>query len=218
MLLTMLAATVVLGRQIDTWPINKSIDPKAPKQVWSMLIDAESEGQNHHATFELSRVTKSASTAKIIETFSWDKLTVDDIEGEEIPAWDATVDKNGAILKMEGDTEDSYRRMLAPLNFVYPDHPVAEGDKWKIEVKPVGTGANLTYAYEAQRKEIVDDTNTLVIAVKITEEGKEPITGTGFWWLSKVGKVIKFEMKLENWIVPMAGSEVTNVIIRGKAK
>ena len=128
------------------------------------------------------------------------------------------MDKNGAILKMEGDTEDSYRRMLAPLNFVYPDHPVAEGDKWKIEVKPVGTGANLTYAYEAQRKEIVDDTNTLVIAVKITEEGKEPITGTGFWWLSKVGKVIKFEMKLENWIVPMAGSEVTNVIIRGKAK
>jgi hypothetical protein len=218
MLFPILAAAMVLGRQKDTWLLLPNFDPKGPKQVWSVLVDAESEGVNHHATFELKRVTKSVSPSKTIDTFSWDNLTVDDKEGQDIPDWDASVDKNGAILQMQGETEDSYRRMLAPLIFIYPDHPVSEGEKWKIEVKPKGTAGKLTYAYEAEKRELVEGTNTLVIAVKLTEEGKQPISGTGYWWLSRVGKVVKFDMKLENWIVPMAGSEVTNVIVRGIVK
>lgn len=214
----MLAATMVLSRQNDTWLLMPTFDRKAPKQVWSMLVDAESEGENHHATFELDRETRSVTPTKTIDTYGWDKLSVDDSEGQEIPSWDAIVDRNGSILRMADGIEDSYRRMLAPLVFIYPDHPVSVGEKWNIDVKPKGPGGKLTYAYEAQKKELVEGTNTLVIAVKLTEEGKTPITGTGFWWLSRVGKVVKFEMKLENWIVPMAGSEVTNVIIRGKAK
>ena len=65
---------------------------------------------------------------------------------------------------------------------------------------------------------MVDGVNTVVIGATLKEAGDSPITGTGTWWLSKVGKVVKFEVKLTNWVVPMAGSDVTDVIIRAKAQ
>jgi hypothetical protein len=150
-------------------------------------------------------------------TYAWDKLAVDDHEGDELPGWDCTVGLQGQILKLDGEGDDNFRRMLSPMIFVYPEKPVVIGDKWTVDVKPGDKLPKFTYTYEAKSKEDVDGVNALVVTVKFKEDGDKPINGDGLWWVSKVGKVVKFSLKLSNWVVPMAGSEVTDVTIRGKA-
>lgn len=215
----MVVAALTLGQDVDTWTLKPTFDPKDPKQVWATIVDAQSDGQAHHAVFQLTRVPKSTSKEKTVVTYNWEKLSVDDQEGQELPGWDAITGNQGQLLKMDGGTEDAYRRMLSPLVFIYPEKPIVVGDKWEVPVKPSDNSQKLTYSYEAKSKETVDGVNTIVIAVKFKEDGdKDSMSGTGSWWLSKVGKVVKFEMKLANWIVPMAGSDVTDVVIRAKAQ
>ncbi len=217
MFLTAIAACLALQQQVESWTLTFKTDPKSPKESWATIVDAESEGISHHAVFNLTRLTKSSAPEKTTQTFRWERLSVDEKEGQEIDPWDVTVGKNGELLAMAGAVEDDYRRMLSPLVFVYPEKPVAPGDKWTMTPKPVANGRKFTYAYEVKSIELVEGAPAILIGAKVTESGDQPIKGDGFWWLSRVGKVLKFEMKLENWIVPMAGSEVTNVIIRGKS-
>jgi len=218
MLVTMIAAALSLALQAETWELKPSFDPKAPKQVWAMIVDTEADGDNHHATFNLTRVTKSVKPEKTVDSFKWEKLLVDDHEGQETDPWDIVVGPRGELLKMDSENEDTYRRMLSPLVFIYPEKPVSLGDKWSVEVKPTVTGAKITYDYEAKSKELVDGINTVVVALTLKEAGVDATNGEGFWWLSKVGKVVKFEMRLENWVVPMAGTQPMNVVIKGKAQ
>jgi hypothetical protein len=218
MILTMIVAALAMQQDVDTWTLKPSFDPKDPKQVWATIVDAQLEGMAHHATFQLTRVSKSTSPTKTVVTYGWEKLSIDDQEGQELPGWDAIVGPRGQLLKMDGGTEDNYRRMLSPLVFVYPEKPIVVGDKWDLQVKPADSAQKFTYSYEAKSKEMVDGVNTVVIGATLKEAGDSPITGTGTWWLSKVGKVVKFEVKLTNWVVPMAGSDVTDVIIRAKAQ
>ena len=214
----MIVAAMALRQETEIWSLKTSLDPKDPKQVWATIVDATSDGQAHHATFQLTRLNKSKTAEKSVVTYNWDKLSIDDQEGQELPGWDAVTGPHGEILKMDGDADDNYRRMLSPLVFVYPDKTVSIGDKWTSEVKPIYKAGKITYVYEAKSKEMVDGNSALLIRVKLTEEGANPILGDGTWWLSKVGKVVKFEMKLSNWVVPMAGSDVTDVMIRAKAQ
>lgn len=218
MLTPMIVAALVLRQQTETWSFKPSFDPKNPKEVWGTIVDAQSDDQAHHATFQFTRTTKSSDKTKTVVTFNWEKLAVDNQEGQDLPGWDAVMGARGEILKMDTEADDNYRRMLSPMVFVYPEKAVAIGDKWSSEVKPSGNGAKLTYSYEAKSKEKVDGENTLVIAATFKESGENPVSGNGTWWLSKVGKVVKFEMKLTNWVVPMAGSDVTDVVLKAKAQ
>ena len=217
MLITAIAAAVMFVQSQDAWTLKPSFDPKDPKQVWAINVDAQSQGTTHHAAFQFTRVPKSSTKDKTVVTYGWEKLAVDDQEGQDIPAWNANVGTQGQILQMEGDVEDDYRRMLSPLVFVYPDKPVNVGDKWEVDVKPTSKGSKLNYQYEANSAETVDGSATLKVTVKLKEEGESPISGTGTWWITRVGKIIKFEVKLGSWIVPMAGSDVGEVVIKGKA-
>jgi hypothetical protein len=219
MLLPMIVAALALGQDIDTWTLKPSFEVKDPKQVWATIVDAQAGGQGHHAVFQLTRVAKSKTAEKTVVTYNWEKLSVDDQEGESLPGWDLVVGPQGQLLKGDGSTEDDYRRMLSPLVFVYPEKPVVIGDKWNVEVKPEGAAKKLSYSYEAKSKETVEGVNTLIVAMTLKEDGDNAISGTGNYWISKVGKLVKFEVKLTNWVVPMAGADaVTDVVIRAKAQ
>ncbi len=219
MLIPILLASFALYRPVDAWTIRPSFDVKAPKQAWAIDIEAQSQGQNHHAVFQFTRLVKSAADAKTVVTYGWEHLTIDDEQGQEIPAWDAVAGSQGQILKMDGDAEDSIRRMLSPMVFAYPDKPVAVGDKWSVVITPPDKGQTFTYNCEAAAIKDVDGTPTLLVAVKVKEDGPDAITGSGTWWVSKEGKVLKFELKLKTWVVPMAGTDdITDVVMTGSAK
>jgi len=218
MLLTMIVAAMAVRQDTAVWTLSPTFDPKAPKEVWETLVDAQAPDGKHHATFNLTRATKSTANGKAVVSYSWEKLTVDDHDGDAIDPWDAVVGPRGQIQKMV-EAEDSFRRMLSPMIFIYPEKPVTVGDKWSVDVIPADKTRKITYEYEAKGKETVGDTPTIIVDVKLTEGGADGIAGHGSWWLSKVGKVVKFEMMLNNWVVPMAGNDaITDVIIRGKAR
>ena len=217
MLIPVIALAIAMQKDSDTWNLNTTVDPKV-KLSWDVTVDAQTGGQDHHAAFKLSRQLKSGDSKKSIVTFSWDHLEVDGQEGQEVTPWDAVVGSKGEIQKMDGDLDDSYRRMLSPLIFVTPEKPVAIGDKWTYDVKPTGAGAKITYGYEVKKTELLDGAQTIVLSSKFTEEGTEASTGEGTWWLSRVGRVVKFEIKLKNWIVPMAGSTTFDATIKGSAQ
>ncbi len=216
MLVHILALAIAMQKDSDAWELKPSVDPKT-KLSWGMTVEAQAQGQDHHAAFKFSQLLKTSDDKKKVVTFSWDHLAVDDQEGQDVPAWDAAVGTRGEILKMEGDTEDSFRRMLSPLLFVYPEKPFAMGEKWSFEAKPSGSNPTFTYSYEAKKTEMVKDTMTVVLATKIVESGKDGMTGEGTWWLSRAGRVIKFEIKLKNWVVPMAGADAIDATLKGQA-
>ena len=58
--------------------------------------------------------------------------------------------------------------------------------------------------------------NSLVVYVKLKEDLKDGLSADGTWWLSKSGRIVKFEMSINNWVVPMAGPEPFDAIVRGK--
>jgi len=216
MVLPIIALAIAMQKEPDAWDLKPSVDPKT-KLSWGITVEAKSGGQDHHAAFKLNRQLKSNDPKKAVVTFSWDHLEVDDQDGQDVPPWDAVVGSKGEILKMDGDTEDGYRRMLSPLIFIYPDKPVGIGDKWTLDVKPASAGAKVTYAYEAKKTELVDGAQTIVLSAKFTEDGADGATGDGTWWLSRVGRVLKFEIKLKNWVVPMAGADTVEATIKGLA-
>ena len=217
MLLPIIALTLAIQKESDTWDLKLVVDPKT-KLTWGVTVDAQAEGQDHHAAFVFGRTVKSTDEKKPIVTFSWDKLEVDDQEGQDVPPWDAVVGKRGEIQRMDGDLDDAYRRMLSPFVFIYPDKPVTFGDKWNYEAKPTGTGAKVTYSYEAKKSELVKDVQAIVIAGKYVEDGKDGATGDGVWWVSRAGRVLKFEFKIKNWVVPMAGQGSVDATLKGLAQ
>ena len=108
--------------------------------------------------------------------------------------------------------EEFAREFLDTLSLVFEEYRDFSGLRadWE-EAARLGAGAGKIPDFQPG--------DTVVVNVKVTEGGENAIGGHGSWWLSKVGKVVKFEMMLNNWIVPMAGSDaITDVIIRGKAR
>ncbi len=214
-MLPILALTLAMQKEADTWDLKSSLTLKT-KLTWAVKIDASAQGMDHHAAFNLNEILKSDDAKKRVETFSWDHLVVDDQDGQEVPPWDAIMGMRGEIVKMDGDVNDDYRRMLSPFLFVYPEKPVAISDKWTFTAKPDSTGPKITYSYEAKKTELVKEIQTIVLAVKYGEEGKDGSTGEGMWWVSRAGRIIKFEIKIKNWTVPIAGGESPDATIKGQ--
>ena len=204
-----------MQKEADTWDLKSTVTPKT-KQTWSITINADVQGQEHHAAFQLNETFKSDDPKKRLTTFSWEHLVVDDQEGQEVPPWDAIMGERGEILKMDADVDDSYRRMLSPLLFVFPEKPVGVADKWSFTAKPSGVGPKITYSYEVKKTELVKDVQTLVMIEKYAEDDKEGSTGEGTWWISRAGRVIKFEIKLKNWSVPVAGGGNADATLKGQ--
>lgn len=216
-LTAMVAGALITSPMIDKWELKPNLEPKA-KASWVVGVDAQTPDGDHRAEFTLvSEIgAKNGDVQKV--SMGWSKLTVDGNEmGEEI-IWPVTVNARAALVGTTAEEGDDIRRMLSALSFAYPDKPVGEGDKWSVEIRPY-TGKDdfmLTYAYEVKGIEPIDKVDALKVALTLTEKGNGGMTGEGIWWVAKDGSVLQFEMKMKNWVVPMAGGEPFDATIKGK--
>ena len=111
------------------------------------------------------------------------------------------------------------RRMYLPFFFAYPDKAVEVGDTWKYADKEdeAVDGHRTVVEYKVVVEDKVGKKDALKIEFKLKEEGNAPMTGEGHFWVDRNGIVLKYEMNLESWPVPMVGeafnAEITGEII-----
>ncbi len=213
----MVASALMACPVMDKWEIKPVLEAKA-KASWAVKVDAAMGDGDHHAEFTVIRELGAMDGPNHKATYSWSHLTVDGTERDEDTAWEVTINPRAAIVATTSDMGDDVRRMLSPMAFAYPEMPVGEGDKWTAEVRPYKGKDDflLTYAYEVKGFEQIGDTDALKVALKLTEKGPDGMTGDGTWWIGKDGSVLQFEIKVKNWVVPMAGPEPVEAKITGK--
>ena len=208
MLTTIALATALLTTQqaAEKWDL-KGLAANTTS-TWDIHVKALDNGEEHEATFKLGLTLKEVDKEKSFPAeMSWNELLVDGGQAMGDMSWNVRLNPKGLVSEgAEGD--DSIRRMLTPLVFVFPDKPVGVGDTWTETLK-AGTDKDdqsVTLEFKAEAIEKVKDVDALKVTEKLTEKGPEGTTGEGTWWVSKEGKVLKFETKVKKWLVPMAGS------------
>lgn len=213
----LLAGAMMMSPAIDKWDLKPGIAPKA-KSSLAVVVDAAMGDGDHRAEFTVVREIGDPDGSNHKAKFSWANLTVDGQEQGEDASWDVAIGPRGTVVSTTDMMGDDIRRMLSPMTFAYPEKPVGEGDKWTAEVRPYKDKDDflLTYAYEVKGIEQVDGADALKIAATLTEMGRDAMSAEGLWWVGKDGAVLKFEMKVKNWVVPMAGGEPIDAKMTGK--
>lgn len=213
----MVAGLLMAGPVADKWELKPGIEPKA-KGAWTVAVEVNVPDEQHRAEFTLVREIGVLDGENYKAICSWEKLVVDDEEMDAEARWDVSIAPRGAIVATTDTMGDDIRRMLSPMAFVYPEAAVGEGDKWNAEVRPYKGKDDylLTYAYEVKGIEKVGDVDALRVAAVMTEKGEDAMQGEGTWWIGKNGQVLKFEVKVKNWVVPMAGGEPMEAKITGQ--
>lgn len=219
MIATFLVAAALVSAP-DTWDIKPNLADKS-KSTISTTVEANMGSGDHVAKMNVVRTCGAASSDKTVKArYTWDALEVD---GNSMDAgdngWDVVLNPDGAILSTTAEGGDDIRRMLSATNFVYPTKAVGAGDKWSSIVKPNKDKdeRQLTWSYEVKGIEKVKDVDALKVAATLSEKGSDPMSGDGTWWIGKDGTVLKFELKIKNWVVPMSGGELINATIKGEA-
>lgn len=213
----MVASALMAGPMMDKWEIKPNLAPKT-KSSWVVGVDAQTPDGDHRAEFTLVREMgeKDGEARKV--SMGWHHLLVDGAEMPDEILWPVTVDTRGAVVGTTAEEGDDIRRMLSALTFAYPDKAVGDGDKWSVEVRP-SKGKDdlmLTYAYEVKGMEAVDKVDALKVFLTLEEKGTDGMRGEGIWWVAKDGTILQFEMKMKNWVVPMAGGQPFDAFIKGK--
>ena len=140
----------------------------------------------------------------------------DPMENDPLPA---EFSANGVLMGIEGDEGPAMRRMYLPFFFAYPDEAVEVCDTWKYadDEDEAVDGHRTVVEYKAVEEDRVGGKDALKIEFVLKEEGDAPMTGDGHFWVDKDGIVLKYEMNLESWPVPIAGqvvsAEITGEII-----
>lgn len=215
-LTTMVAGVLLAVPSSEPWTLKAGIEPKA-RAAWAVVIDVDTDDGNHQAEFTYVREIGDPDGDNHEARCLWEKLLVDGAEMGDPPGWDVSVGPRGAIVGTNDMMGDDIRRMLSPMTFVYPDKAVAEGDKWEGQVRPYKDKDDLLliYTYEVLGFEKVGDAEAIKVASKLTEKGRDAMGAEGTWWLGKDGALLKFSVKVTNWVVPMAGGEPMNARITG---
>lgn len=204
----------------DAWEIKPNF-AEGSKTVIAMNVNASVDGSDHTAKMNVIRTCGATASDKTIKAkFAWDGLEVD---GNSMEAgdnsWDVVMTPDGAILSTSGEGGDDIRRMLSATNFIYPSKPVGPGDKWESTVKPNKDKDDraLTWSYEVKGVEKVKDVEALKVSATLTEKGADGMTADGSWWVAKNGSILKFEVKLKKWVVPMSNGGPIDATISGEA-
>ena len=213
-----LAGALLATPQAEKWDIKAGLAPKATGK-WSVSTDVTAGGENHTATMKLVMTVKDAEADKPLKaTYEWKDLTVDGSMQIPDDAWDVTLDAMGGITDATGgDGADSVRQMLMPTVFIYPDKPVGVGDTWTDTLKVNGKDDQaMTFEMKADAIEKIGDADVLKVSGSIAQKGADGLNGKSTWWISKEGKVLKFESKVSGWIVPMAGQDPMDATFKGE--
>lgn len=186
------------------WNLKAPYEAKA-KHSWQVVVTANVGGMDVEAKMKQHVVVDSVSEKEIKATASWTDLLVNGSEQQDDDSsWALVLNPNGSLVSA-GEHVD-YARMLTPAAFVYPGKEVKVGDKWTSKVKPKD-GKEITSDYEVVEIAKVGDVEAMKVKLKLSEEAPKDgvaMKAEGFHWVAKDGKVLKFELDIKNWIVPMA--------------
>jgi hypothetical protein len=101
--------------------------------------------------------------------------------------------------------------MLLPFFFAYPDKPIEVGGTWTYkdtgEEKVDGHTAN--FEYKLVGTEDLKSKKAHKVTVKFNEDGPEPLKGDGTYWIGEDGRVLKYELNVSGWPVPVVGQIFT---------
>lgn len=149
---------------------------------------------------------------------SWSGITVNGNPMDQDSSWTASISPTGSIKKIVG-AEDDYRRMLMPFAFIYPEKPVNVGDSWTSAGSVEGISeTDWTFEAKVEKNEMTQGRDTLRVATKLKEKSAGALEVNGNWWIAKDGTVVKFNLDLKNWLVPLADGQTFSAIVSGKLK
>lgn len=185
---------------------------------YDVKVEAHVGGETHNAELVYTVKSLKSSEAKPQPfEFSWLDINVDGQVVSDGVTVRGDVGPSGWIEKMLGpsDTEDDdFRRMILPFHFVYPNAEVAPEKPWNGKWT---SASKLETTFEIIAAEGVES-DTSKFTTKLREAGPDGMKSDGTWWIRKDGKVAKFELKVTNWIVPMAGPEPVEATIQGSLR
>lgn len=208
-----IAATSLLAAPSEPWTIKSPI-AKDVKLVYKVTADANINGSSHQAQFMQHVIWTGADKDLCRVELKWTDLEVDASPVGEAPSWFGRVNADGVIANVDDD--DTIRRMSSPFMFVYPKTAIAKGSKWSLNFDP---GEKIpekqTYDFEVTGSETLSGIETLTVKSTLKEKGDAGMAADCKWWVAKDGKVRKFEAKIKNWVVPMAGGDPFEATVNG---
>lgn len=190
--------------QAQSWVLKAPYESKA-KFTWQVTVNANVGGMEIEAKMKQHLEIASKDEKQIKGKSNWSEITVNDSEQDAGDGpWDVVLNPNGSIVSAH-DSSD-HARMLTPAAFIYPDKEVKAGDKWQVKFKPSKDAKEFTTDFEVVAIEKVGDVETMKVKAKMMEGAKEGegMSANNLYWVAKDGKVLKFELDIKNWVVPMA--------------
>jgi hypothetical protein len=212
-----IALMIGLTPTVDAWLLKAPL-AKDAKSSWSIVVNADVGGQDHEARFSLEQTVSASDEKEAKAILAWKDLTVDGNAMEELLEFKSVLGKRGEIKSVDSEFGDDARRMLNVFLFLYPDKPVAVGEKWDFESPAEKADIKkFKVKFEASAIEKIKDIEALKILCTFDESGAEAMHSDSIFWLSREGKTLKFEAKVKNWVVPMAGTGgPVNATIKGE--
>ncbi|HWA84558.1 MAG TPA: hypothetical protein VG820_14035 [Fimbriimonadaceae bacterium] len=183
------------------------------KAVWKVSVKATVGGAEHDVQFKrtLTIDPKVDDGAKGKE--SWTDFLFDgNADPDQDATWDIALKGDGSVATA-GESGD-YVKMVSPFFVVYPNKEVKKGDKWTAKLKPSAADKEIGVEYEVLDEAKVGDADAL--KVKATFSGEGPFKASNTYWLSKSGEILKFELDLTSWTVPLAGQSDFDAKVTGE--
>lgn len=193
------------------WDLKSPLGAPAVR-TYEMTVDVVDQGENHQAKFEYVLESFKTETGKPAQVkFSWNNIHVDGEDIGQSGSWKGSCTEAGLLEKVEEG--DEFQRMLLPFVLPYPNKGVEKGDKWEAKM---GTGADeIAYAATFVEVEKIGDVETAKVSAKMTPKNSDAVRSDGTFWIAADGRVLKFEVKAANWIVPMAGGNPMEAKLTG---
>lgn len=209
-------ASIVISPTLESWDIAPPYK-KGETVGWNTRVSVNAQGIDLTIgltyLFQVTEVSEKETRGFV----RFADLEVEGMTQEDDGEYDLRLNPRGFAHASQSEHGDAFRRMSAPLFFLYPDKPVNVGDKWTVEYK--GTqGGNFAYTCEAKAEEKVGEKDALKVQMTVTEDAGDKTSSDGMFWIGKDGKVLKYEIKVKNWIVPMADGQPVDATLVGFLK
>lgn len=206
------ALALVATSLADGWLLKTPYEAKT-KFTWKVTVNASVGGQDVEATMKQILTVDSKGEKEVKGKTTWSDILVNGSPaGEGDSSWDTTFGLDGSITSA-GDNAD-FARMLTPAAFIYPGKEIKTGDKWSAKFKPAKDAKEMTADYEALEESKVGDTPAIKVRAKLSEDG--PMKADNVYWIGKDGSVLKYELDIKNWVVPMAGTGDFDAKVKGE--
>ena len=192
--------------QVSAWELKAPYkDNESDK--YTVVMKIQDQGQEMAVDMVLERKISKKTDKGFEGTIGWTQLFA---EGEQLPdeTFEIALKPNGVLKSIKSDYGDAMRRMFLPFFFTYPEKAVAKDAAWtyKDEQEDETDAHKASVEYKVVGEEKVKDKQAMKVSFTMAEEGPSPMKSSGFFWVAQDGKVLKYELDVTGWPVPVAGS------------